>query len=634
MITKVVNVNLHQPIYERLTAKQGDIASRYLLFHLLDGDKPFDLTGKSVRVYARKPDKTEIFNDLIINDGTKGYCTLELTSQCLASAGVVKMELYISESGKVLTSIPFELEVIPCINTANSVTSTNEFSALEVALSSLQDYDNLRSEIVQARKGHETVGKRMDDMTKQPTVYAQSSRPPKQGVLNCTNKIVYKVNENEYRVIQKTNKQYLLYVLKSGSGGSSTSDTGGNWDLLRVQQVTKVSDVFVYWWDAPINGTVNEYVSAVTGIGEYDKKFVYLDSEVDNDKTFGNNVGLSLWDIPDGEYGEWSINGRLGKKITIHLMVDPYATDDLEISINGVVRKKLNLKTDFGDLGEGRSVTIELENPLRSIHEFSHKIKLYNKGSGKLRLVGFNINRLKDYDENEMVVNNFKCFPTNQDFINGPGANDYAFRDLDNNKWIGSYHGGERLVYGTCTWNDLGTGLSETTETGRKQLSSINSGTWWLLKNFEICQKTNLDNRATMISFFNFDIDGTIEMKFNLVDNTIRMSTLYTCLTCTRPSFDYLIYPSYKPVADNVDDEGYMGVEGVVDGQISQYDSTNKIELTSRFTQFDSGYMIIGNRIWSTANYNKHYYAVVNNYNGGVIIPNLTWSKGLDFYVR
>ena len=164
MITKVINVNLHQPIYEKITAKQGDIASRYLLFHLLDGDKPFDLTGKSVRVYARKPDKTEIFNDLIINDKTKGYCTLELTSQCLAAAGVVKMELYISQSGKVLTSIPFDLEVIDCINTANSVVSTNEFSALEVALGSLQDYDNLRREIIEARNEYGTVGRRLDNI--------------------------------------------------------------------------------------------------------------------------------------------------------------------------------------------------------------------------------------------------------------------------------------------------------------------------------------------------------------------------------------------------------------------------------------------------------------------------------------
>ena len=171
MITKVVNVNLHQPIYERLTAKQGDIASRYLLFHLLDGDKPFDLSNRTVRVYAIKPDKTEIFNDLTINDASKGYCTLELTSQCLAAAGVVKMELYISESGKVLTSIPFELEVIACINTANSVTSTNEFSALVAALGSLQDFDNLKTEIVDARKTHGTVhgtvGERLDKFDSQ-----------------------------------------------------------------------------------------------------------------------------------------------------------------------------------------------------------------------------------------------------------------------------------------------------------------------------------------------------------------------------------------------------------------------------------------------------------------------------------
>ena len=198
MITKVINVNLHQPIYEKLTAKQGDIASRYLLFHLLDGDKPFDLTGKSVRVYARKPDKTEIFNDLIINDKGKGYCTLELTSQCLASAGIVKMELYISQSSKVLTSIPFDLEVISCINTANSVVSTNEFSALEAALGSLQNFDNFKNEIVEARNGYETIGKRLD---------------------NFDSQLEQKPNEGIEKWIKQTNDVKSIYF-----AGDSTSD--------------------------------------------------------------------------------------------------------------------------------------------------------------------------------------------------------------------------------------------------------------------------------------------------------------------------------------------------------------------------------------------------------------------------
>ena len=172
MITKVINVNLHHPIYERLTAKRGDIASRYLLFHLLDGDEPFDLTNKSVRVYAIKPDKTEIFNDLIINDETKGYCTLELTSQCLAAAGVVKMELYISEYNKVLTSIPFKLEVIDCINTDHSIVSTNEFTALTNGLASLLEYDNYKNKVNELEKDKATKlevdveRKRIDLLTK------------------------------------------------------------------------------------------------------------------------------------------------------------------------------------------------------------------------------------------------------------------------------------------------------------------------------------------------------------------------------------------------------------------------------------------------------------------------------------
>ena len=168
MITKVINVNLHQPIYERLTAKQGDIASRYLLFHLLDGDKPFDLTGKSVRVYARKPDKTDIFNDLIINDETKGYCTLELTSQCLAEAGIVKMELVVTELDKKLTSIPFDLEVLPSINSENAIISTNEFTALINALASLSEYDNYKNEIKQKATKEElkTINARIDEIVK------------------------------------------------------------------------------------------------------------------------------------------------------------------------------------------------------------------------------------------------------------------------------------------------------------------------------------------------------------------------------------------------------------------------------------------------------------------------------------
>ena len=246
MITKVINVNLHQPIYERLTAKQGDIASRYLLFHLLDGDKPFDLSNRTVRVYAIKPDKTEIFNDLTINDASKGYCTLELTSQCLASAGVVKMELYISESGKVLTSIPFDLEVISCINTVNSVVSTNEFSTLEAALGSLQDYDNLKREIIQARKTNGTVGKRLDNIELQldTNVTKEEVRNLQQQVNNLVLGAVGDGNNAE--VIQARDNEKLLFErlnkIESGKRINSISFSKFNKQNVDIIDYNKVQN--------------------------------------------------------------------------------------------------------------------------------------------------------------------------------------------------------------------------------------------------------------------------------------------------------------------------------------------------------------------------------------------------------
>ena len=343
MITKVINVNLHQPIYERLTAKQGDIASRYLLFHLLDGDKPFDLSNKAVRVYAIKPDKTEIFNDLTINDASKGYCTLELTSQCLASAGVVKMELYISQSGKVLTSIPFELEVIACINTVNSVTSTNEFSALEVALSSLQDYDNLRSEIAQARKGHATVGKRLDNFENKVYDYGfipQCPLPCKYGDNENSYKLVIKNNSNEYLVIQKTNKGYLKHTLKRGIGDSSYS-VGQKWELLRLFNVEKCLETFVWLEPNAVSGTLLETVAP--------SDFNGVESNL-LQKTTSNNIcnkqGITLFELQASQQAEFYIPKVYNNKFSIKYLANENRSEKVEFYVNNVLVKTINTRNN------------------------------------------------------------------------------------------------------------------------------------------------------------------------------------------------------------------------------------------------------------------------------------------------
>ncbi|MEN8079180.1 polysaccharide deacetylase family protein [Clostridioides difficile] len=141
MNTKIIKLDLNKRLYDKIIAKQDDTRSRFLLFQLFDGALPFNLSNRSVRVYGVKPDGTTIFNDLTITHSATGFCLLELTNQMLAVAGIVKLELMITEGDKKLTTIPFELEVIKKINSNAAVESSNEFSSLLNALKEIDQWN-------------------------------------------------------------------------------------------------------------------------------------------------------------------------------------------------------------------------------------------------------------------------------------------------------------------------------------------------------------------------------------------------------------------------------------------------------------------------------------------------------------
>ncbi len=148
MNTKIIKLDLNKDkLYEKIKAKQGDTKSRFLLFQLFDGASPFSLESRSVRAYMKKPDGQEVFNDLVINNRNEGYCTLELTNQVLAKAGIVKIELMIIEGDKKLTSSVFELEVDKSINSEDSIVSTNEYEALLNGLASLSEYNSYKTQV-------------------------------------------------------------------------------------------------------------------------------------------------------------------------------------------------------------------------------------------------------------------------------------------------------------------------------------------------------------------------------------------------------------------------------------------------------------------------------------------------------
>ena len=184
MNTKIIKLDINNKMYETITAKQGDTKSRFLLFNLLDGSIPFSLENRSVRVYAVKPDRTEVFNDLIITDAAKGYCILELTTQMLAVAGTVRLELMVIEEDKKLTSNIFYMDVKESINSEKAVVSTNEFTALMNGLAALSEYDIYKSKAKQVPGIKEEVSNlssQLDTITQENNIEILKNRKYKIG---------------------------------------------------------------------------------------------------------------------------------------------------------------------------------------------------------------------------------------------------------------------------------------------------------------------------------------------------------------------------------------------------------------------------------------------------------------------
>ena len=134
-----INLEINKDLYDPIKVKQNDTA-RYLLFNLLDDRVPFSLENKTVRVYGLKPDGTKVFNNLTIINAARGLAELQLTTQMLVKPGCLKLELVIYEATDILSTTKFDIDIISCIRDDGAIESTNEFSALTVALAKADEY--------------------------------------------------------------------------------------------------------------------------------------------------------------------------------------------------------------------------------------------------------------------------------------------------------------------------------------------------------------------------------------------------------------------------------------------------------------------------------------------------------------
>lgn len=134
-----------------IIAKQNDTKTRYLDITITDNGVPIDLTGCEVRIYGRKYDNTEIYNDGILQDAATGRCLIEATTQLLAYPGQnVRCEIVVfKDNVQILSTMPFNIFVVKSLMGENAIESSNEYGALVVLFQNLYEAYDLMTTMVQ-----------------------------------------------------------------------------------------------------------------------------------------------------------------------------------------------------------------------------------------------------------------------------------------------------------------------------------------------------------------------------------------------------------------------------------------------------------------------------------------------------
>lgn len=136
----IIKVELGREYYIPIYFQQFDEGA-VQQFQILREGVPFNLAGYSVRMKAIKPDKTKIYNDMIIDNATSGLSTLKLTTQMLLVAGLMELQIEIRKSGIVFSTVILNALIKKSIDPTGLVQSSNEFTALDIALDKVDEWN-------------------------------------------------------------------------------------------------------------------------------------------------------------------------------------------------------------------------------------------------------------------------------------------------------------------------------------------------------------------------------------------------------------------------------------------------------------------------------------------------------------
>ena len=142
-----IDIDISKKYYRKLEIKQGDVGITKEFRVFKDG-AVFDLSDKAVFLYVQKPDKTVVFIDT--KSVTNNIATFEIPNQMIIVNGIAYCELVISKNDNIISSIPFDLDIIGSVRLMNDnpEKSENVLTAFDNAIEQIGDYKSEMNKVI------------------------------------------------------------------------------------------------------------------------------------------------------------------------------------------------------------------------------------------------------------------------------------------------------------------------------------------------------------------------------------------------------------------------------------------------------------------------------------------------------
>lgn len=150
-------IDLQHKTIDSVNLKQYDHEARYIRFYITDNGNPYILTPDiqaEIKIY--KPDDTKVVNFAIV-DCISNHITVEITSQITSMYGILHADISLFREGKVISTMPFLLNVERSSVQNEDVISADEYGILEDLITEMQTNENHRQLNEEDRKEAENV---------------------------------------------------------------------------------------------------------------------------------------------------------------------------------------------------------------------------------------------------------------------------------------------------------------------------------------------------------------------------------------------------------------------------------------------------------------------------------------------